>query len=110
MVILLFSKKIRIIKNKLCISLCTDVPPPTEKKSEEGGTSVHRLVMYVLYDENIQSKNYTKNAWKANCVTKAFLVSSSATKQIITKKCKCTRAIWIIIQWNPLIPSQIWPY
>ena len=37
--------------------------------------------MYVLYDENIQSKIYTKNAWKANCVAKAFLEWSSATKR-----------------------------
>ena len=36
MVILLFSKKIRIIKNKLCISLCTDGPPPSEKNLREG--------------------------------------------------------------------------
>ena len=55
-------------------------PPSLRKKSEGGGMSVHRLVMYVLYDENIQSKNYTKNAWKANCVVKAFLLWSSATK------------------------------
>ena len=33
-----------VVEGKFQLSLCTDVPPPSEKNLREWGTSVHRLV------------------------------------------------------------------